>query len=347
MATKAKIRQATVMEIASSAPKWDRVKGIIYDVKIIGTTSANKRVYPIAVLERYKSCYEGAGVFTDHPEPHEDPEVRGLLDHFANIHNVSARKDGLYGNLHVKPSHPFMQTLFNALESKKFRDVGLSHNAVVKYERKGDVDFVTQIIRVRSVDLVTDPATTRGLFESNNMQKKKFSSVKEEDSMLDPALDPSAALLPAEEVPADDPAEAVKASFIAKITKILTDTTDVESVAEKILALMTAMGNAVTAVQDEMPAAEGQSTDAKVLAKLSLLERRDWARTALEAAGQPIDPDHLSILESMTNQAAMQKYVAKLPKPSKGRERISVMESIPSAIPAKMSSAEFVKFATR
>jgi hypothetical protein len=44
--------------------------------------------------------------------------------------------------------------------------VGFSHNVEARTSRRGDRVVVEVITRVQSVDLVADPATTRGLFES-------------------------------------------------------------------------------------------------------------------------------------------------------------------------------------
>ena len=46
-------------------------------------------------------------------------------------------------------------------------NVGFSHNVEAKTSRRADRVVVEAITRVQSVDLVADPATTRGLFESD------------------------------------------------------------------------------------------------------------------------------------------------------------------------------------
>src|SRR5690606_5116866 len=45
---------------------------------------------------------------------------------------------------------------------------GFSHNVEAKTTKRGQSLIVEDILRVHSVDLVADPATTRGLFESKN-----------------------------------------------------------------------------------------------------------------------------------------------------------------------------------
>ncbi len=46
-------------------------------------------------------------------------------------------------------------------------NVGFSHNVEARTVRRGERVVVEAITRVQSVDLVADPATTRGLFESH------------------------------------------------------------------------------------------------------------------------------------------------------------------------------------
>ena len=45
-------------------------------------------------------------------------------------------------------------------------NVGFSHNVLARTARQGDGVVVEEITKVQSVDLVADPATTRGLFEA-------------------------------------------------------------------------------------------------------------------------------------------------------------------------------------
>ena len=47
--------------------------------------------------------------------------------------------------------------------------MGFSHNVEARTARRGDRVVVEAITRVQSVDLVADPATTRGLFESQDI----------------------------------------------------------------------------------------------------------------------------------------------------------------------------------
>jgi len=141
------------------------VGGVIKGGKIIGTRSSNGRVYPQPVLRAAIPLYEATAVYVYHPtDPEKRRGSRQLVHHFGSLSNVHERFDGkiglgLWGDLHVKQSHPMAQLI---VESSG-HNFGLSHNAVV--EMNDDQTEVVKIVEVNSVDLVDDPATTVNLFE--------------------------------------------------------------------------------------------------------------------------------------------------------------------------------------
>lgn len=142
----------------------DREKGIIKGVKIIGNESANGRTYPKAVLQKARGMYEGIAVNTDHPD-RSGSKDRSVKDRLGKIANVREMADGLYGDLHVLKSHAIADQVFEAAERMP-EMLGLSHNAEGRVRHDKGRAIVEEIIKVRSVDLVSDPATTKGLFES-------------------------------------------------------------------------------------------------------------------------------------------------------------------------------------
>ncbi len=141
------------------------VDGVIKGVKIIGTRSRNGRIYSQDVLGRAIHHYENAPVFMRHPDTREQRRgSRQTDDHFGSLQNIEERFDGniglgLFGDLHVKQSHPMAQLVIES-DGHSF---GLSHNVVA--EMNDEQTEVLEIINVNSVDLVTDPAATTTLFE--------------------------------------------------------------------------------------------------------------------------------------------------------------------------------------
>ncbi len=149
----------------------DAQAGILRGVKILGLASRNGRRYLPAALENAAALYEGAKVNINHPKgapnaPRDYQERIGVLRNVTFRHDKhdGNRDGGLFGDLHYNPRHALAEQLaWDARHAPE--NVGLSHNVMATTARKGDETVVESILRVQSVDLVADPATTRGLFE--------------------------------------------------------------------------------------------------------------------------------------------------------------------------------------
>ena len=82
------------------------------------------------------------------------------------IRGVNGRPaTGLFADFHFNPKHALAEQLLWDAEHAP-ENVGFSHNVEARTARRGDHVVVEAITRVQSVDLVADPATTRGLFEA-------------------------------------------------------------------------------------------------------------------------------------------------------------------------------------
>lgn len=161
-------RQRDVMERAAGVTgRIDRQAGVIHGVKVLGRVSKNGHTYSNKALEQGRWKYEGAKVYVDHPPDRNAAAERSVSDLAGVLENVVIRKDGLYGDLSLLKSHPKYSTILEIAERRPGL-IGLSHNAVVteSVDKDGGVVF-EGIDRVRSVDLVTSPATTKGIFESD------------------------------------------------------------------------------------------------------------------------------------------------------------------------------------
>lgn len=151
--------------------KVDRVGAVVHNVKIIGFHSANEREYTPEALRQAIPMYEGVNVNIDHPDGSPD-EQRSAWDRIGFLKNVKfVEGKGLYGDLHLLPSHPFTERILEAAE-KMPQIYGLSHNAKGEgFEDKKTKRFVVnKVIEVRHVDLVADPATTHSLAESKEAE---------------------------------------------------------------------------------------------------------------------------------------------------------------------------------
>ncbi len=145
----------------------DRVGGVIRGVKILGLRSRNRRYYPPETLRQAAPLYEEAKVHVNHSKsPPGQP--RDYQDRIGVIRNVRLEPDqGLFADFYFNPKHALAEQLLWDAEHAP-ENVGFSHNVEALVVRRDDQLVVEAITRVHSVDLVADPATTRGLFESQH-----------------------------------------------------------------------------------------------------------------------------------------------------------------------------------
>jgi hypothetical protein len=151
--------------VRGGKPAVDRKAGVIKGVKILGRESVNGRVYTEDAIRQAHAdrLYEGVAVYTDHPAHPNDP--RPVRAKFGRLVNVRVENGELFGDLEYLTSHADAPAIAEAAE--RMPDAfGLSHNAKGDGEEDRDGLFVVhRIVEVRSVDVVTEPATTRGFFE--------------------------------------------------------------------------------------------------------------------------------------------------------------------------------------
>lgn len=153
------------------ASKVSAAGPVIKGVKVLGMQSRNGREYPLPVMQKAKDLYEGVVVNIDHPKPQQ--EMRDFCERFGRIQNVRMGRDGLYADMVYNPAHPYAKA-FDWWVKHDPQAVGLSHNATARIQRNREgKDEVTEILSVESVDLVADPATTKGLLESLQRVKEQ------------------------------------------------------------------------------------------------------------------------------------------------------------------------------
>jgi hypothetical protein len=155
----------------SISEKIDYEKGIIKDVSLLSPISKNRRTYTKEVLEECVILAEGVKVFADHPENNETRSVKDLIGNVSNVY-LEEGTNILRGDLFILKG--WRENIFDMAENMP-DGAGMSINAsgVLK---KGDngFDVVEKILKIYSIDLVSEPATTNGLFEQEKDNKKDF-----------------------------------------------------------------------------------------------------------------------------------------------------------------------------
>lgn len=149
------------------AVRVDRQQGVIRGVKILGLESRNGRSYSPQALREAVALYEGAKVNVNHPRG-APQGPRDYQDRIGVVRQIELREGaGLFGDFFFNPKHPLAEQLVWDAEHAP-ENVGFSHNVQARISRQGERQVVEAITKVQSVDLVADPATTRGLFEQTH-----------------------------------------------------------------------------------------------------------------------------------------------------------------------------------
>jgi hypothetical protein len=151
--------------------------------KILGFKSRNNRTYTREALIKAAHKYEGVKVNLDH---NTGTDPRKFSERFGRMINVRMQGDGLYGDLQYNPAHPLAEA-FRWWIKNDPTAIGLSHNATAEVQNTATGgEIVTEIRDVDSVDLVADPATTQGLFESYTERTRQMN--EDETGIVPPAI---------------------------------------------------------------------------------------------------------------------------------------------------------------
>ena len=163
----------------------DEAACIIRGVKVLGEASRNpppnNNLYPASTRQKALSLIEGAQVCVNHPDPDKATQTRAYQDVNGTLREARDTPTGSRANWHLNPMHALTkQILWDAKNNPK--NLGFSINGDGRRTRDGDGHMVVEEIRsLVSVDLVSRPATTNGLFEAlRTPVKKKISVLIEE-----------------------------------------------------------------------------------------------------------------------------------------------------------------------
>jgi hypothetical protein len=156
-----------------SIERVDAQQGILFGVKVLGESSRNKRRYAKEAMQGAVAKYEGVKSYVDHPDRErlsEDRKFSAWSGVFKNPRYIEGK--GIYADLHLRQKGTYFEGIIEA--AQKFPTaVGFSHVAEGESHLDGDTEIVESIREVFSVDLVTDPATTAGIFESVGSDARK------------------------------------------------------------------------------------------------------------------------------------------------------------------------------
>lgn len=171
----------TTVDAFEAIGEADAEAGIVRGVKLLGLRSRNKRNYDTAGVRADASKrFVGAPVFFNHPDDPTAP--RSYADKFGVVASYEYRQgQGHFGDIRINTEHRLAkQFLFDVKHMP--RTLGMSINGKVRQGSRGaDGDVVVEGIDVvRSVDIVTRPATTDGIFEHETDSEEQMTITLEE-----------------------------------------------------------------------------------------------------------------------------------------------------------------------
>lgn len=158
-----------VFQDSSLPQRIDKDAGIIRKVKVLGIESANGRTYPLAVMRDALPLYQDVKVNIDHA--YQEGAERSYTSGFGLLRNPLVENDGMYADLHYNREHPNAKQVLEDCERFP-NNFGLSHNAEGEVNVEGGKQIVESLAFVGSVDVVGEPATNTGIWESKKRGSK-------------------------------------------------------------------------------------------------------------------------------------------------------------------------------
>lgn len=310
----------------------DREHGVIEGVKVLGLQSRNGREYARPAVEKALGLYEGKVVNLDHIRPGQE---RSYRDRIGRLVKPQLREDGLFADLLINPKHSIAEQLLWDAENAP-ENVGMSHDAEGTTVRRGDTDLVEEITRVTSVDLVSDPASTRGLFESETPSHKEIPMTKTIHEIVDaapkgtkhldglrrlmeeetPMIAPETAV---EVAPEADPNEEVRAALekacLAVLRKLFAGEIEESEAFAKIKELLAVKEKATSDEEGATPAPEAETVES-LRRQVKELHGREAARELLESEGVQPKLARVSALARCATEAERLQLLAEFPKDS-------------------------------
>jgi len=140
---------------------------IVHNMAILGPVSKNGYLYPKETQAAARALFEGAKAYLNHPTSKEMGEARKVEDLIGEHKNIRTIGEKTYSDLHLLNTPKVRDYVLPLMGEGKTHLAG--NSIVIRGSRKkgeDGVEYVDKILGVRSVDLVAEPATTKGLFEA-------------------------------------------------------------------------------------------------------------------------------------------------------------------------------------
>lgn len=160
----------------------DRASSTVAGVKLMGAESRNRRRFSAEAMRNVFELSAAARINVNHNSK-DIGGPREYADRFGSVLSRTLEPTGIFGTVLINAKHPLAEQFFWDAENAPHHCGFSPVYAPGKTSRAADgFLLVESITRVASIDLVADPATTRGLAEclseSLTGETQDFSPVK-------------------------------------------------------------------------------------------------------------------------------------------------------------------------
>jgi hypothetical protein len=321
--------------------KLDEEAGIVRNVKVLGSASLNGRTYSPKAMKEALSMYAGADIFLDH-RPKGSHDDRPVRDKFGWLESVREENGELRADFHYLKEHSYAKPFEEGVRRRP-KHFGLSHDAEGQVVRNNGKAVVESIIRVNSVDLVSKPATTQGLFESEEAMpttvKKLVESLDakhpQRKRLMEMMGDSMMAEAPVDAAPEINADEQAKIAIHAMVAAVLEDDKGYPDSKAKLAKIAEILDAKDMLVGDKKPEGEGEGEpDPKTETKESKAMQAELTRVAGEVKSLREERDELktkeacrALLESKNRPVDETKLAALAAVPES--VRVALVESWP------------------
>lgn len=299
-----------ILEYVTSAgtkPRCDREKGILFDVKFLGEESSNafpnNNSYPRSVREKALPILEGRRINIDHPEKGKEGQTRAYGAGFGVARNLAEKGDGIYGECWFNPKHQLAeQVCWDSENCPNNLGFSICAHGRGKRDQRSTKFVLESIDSAESIDLVSRPATTKGIREERTPMN--MTTIKALRETLKPDTMGAKFLREMEELgmgeapmPATtDPDEALKSGFKAAIHAVIdNESLDMAAKLAKIKEILKAqeklMGGGSEPEPKETPAEESKkpttpdAAQVQLQEQISQLQAKETIRDLIDNAG--------------------------------------------------------------
>lgn len=149
-------------------------KNVIEGVHLVGFQAKNRRSpeltpykYKESALRTAVPLYDNADIYISHGKGTDERPVESKIGFVSNAKFKEGV--GVVGDLVLNEKHPFFEAMIWWAENKPSK-LGMSHVATNLYNSKENA--VVEVRKVHSVDIVSSPSTTDGLFKEGVVEDK-------------------------------------------------------------------------------------------------------------------------------------------------------------------------------